>query len=114
MDCTSSNVRLEKKTAVDFDSSKCIICQKSSKLKLSSTENGRAELMQAATKKKDDVFKRIQMVDGPFYYHVDNNCYKRHKLEASRIEIMDEVKKQESETRTDEPERKRRRLNNFY
>ena len=114
MDCTSSNVRLEKKAAVDFDSSKCIICLKSSKLKLSSTENGRTELMQAATKKKDNVFKRIQMFHGPFYYHVDNKCYKRYKLEASRIEIVDEVKKQESETRTDDPERKRRRLNNFY
>ena len=114
MDCTSSNVRLEKKTAVDFGSSKCIICQKSSKLKLLSTENGRAELTQAATKKKDDVFRRIQMVAGPIYYHVDSKCYKRYKLEASRIEIVDEVKKQESETRADEPERNRRRLNNFY
>ena len=62
------------------DVSKCIICQKyKSKSKVISTEAGRIKLIDAASRRQDDVYDRIQNIkEEEIKYHVDNFCFKNY------------------------------------
>ena len=44
----------------EFDIDQCIICQKESKVSLTSTENGRKKIIDAAATRKDEVNQRLQ------------------------------------------------------
>ena len=56
------------------DVSKCIICQK-----VISTEAGRIKLIDAASRRQDDVYDRIQNIkEEEIKYHVDNFCFKNY------------------------------------
>ena len=71
------------KPAVSFDHNLCIICQKSLKQPLTSTDNGRRTIIEAASARQDVVYERLKLVGQDFHYHVSNECYKQnqtHKL----------------------------------
>ena len=79
--------RFKKEQATDIR--KCIICQMDKSFGVSSTENGRKRVVQAAALRVDHVHQRLQTVDlHNFVYHVDNDCYKSYTLAKSlqRIE----------------------------
>ena len=69
----------------EFKIQLCIICQKSKNCKLTSTEIGRKNIINAASIRKDVVEKRLRslLIDGHFSYHVDNDCYKRYTLKKT-------------------------------
>ena len=62
------------------DVSKCIICQKDkSKSRVISTEAGRIKLIDAASRRQDDLYDRIQNIkEEEIKYHVDNFCFKNY------------------------------------
>ena len=66
----------------EFDIDHCIICQKKGKVSLTSTENGRKKIIDAAAIRKDEVYQRLQNgnIDRNFKYHVTNSCLKNYKL----------------------------------
>ena len=68
------------KDEVDFVQELCIICQKSTKKKVTSTETGRKTLMTAANIRKDAVWERMKKADCHFVYHPGNECYKSYTL----------------------------------
>jgi hypothetical protein len=76
------------RTSVSYDTAKvdptlCIICQ-STEQNLSSTENGRKRVVEAATIRKDHVSERLKLVDNDnFVYHVTNECYKGYTLQKT-------------------------------
>ena len=59
---------------------KCIICQKTDlEHETTSTENGRARIIEAAGIRKDIVFERLKQADhSKITYHVSNDCYKKY------------------------------------
>ena len=58
-----------------FNVNLCIICQKDTKKSLTSTDNGRCNVIEAASIREDDVNERLKLVEQDFYYHVSNDCY---------------------------------------
>ena len=66
--------RRNKKSA--FNINKCIICQNGKDH--ISTENGRSKIMEAASIRKDLLEERLKSLDmdKPFYYYMNNACYK--------------------------------------
>lgn len=61
------------------DPEKCIICQKVLPTQnTTSTENGRAKVIKAASVRNDIVLERLKQIDhGKIVYHVSNECYKK-------------------------------------
>ena len=71
------------------DSSKCIICQKSSSQSASGTENGCKRICEAALIRNDVVSKRLKLIgDNDFVYHMSNECYKRYTLKKTLARFM--------------------------
>ena len=66
-----------------FDINKCIIWQNGKDL--ISTENGRSKIMEAASIRKDLVAECLNSLDmdKPFYYHVNNACYKMYTMKKT-------------------------------
>ena len=66
----------------EFDIDQCTICQKKSKVSLTSTENGRKKIIDAGAIRKDEVYQRLQNgnIVRNFKYHVTNSCFKNHTL----------------------------------
>jgi hypothetical protein len=65
-----------------IDVSKCIICQKIKVgQNVSSTENGRTQIITASETRQDVVTERLRKIAKKhFVYHVDNKCYKGYTL----------------------------------
>ena len=57
------------------DIEKYIICQKKTKILLSSTENGQQEIIDVANKRRDDIYRRLKnsSLDKLFKYHIIND-----------------------------------------
>ena len=67
-----------------FDITKCIICQKSTGVKTSSTTNGRKRICEYSEIHNDLVLKRIRLMNSEdFVYHMTNDCYRRYTLPAA-------------------------------
>ena len=69
----------------EFDIDQWIICQKKSKVSLTSTENGRRKIIDAVAISKDEVYQRLQngSIDRNFKYHVHNSCLKAYTLKKT-------------------------------
>ena len=94
--CTKLNFRTD--TPEDnFDIEKCIICQKITKEKLCSSENGRKRILDACEIRDDNVTKRLKHADcrENFMYHVSNNCYKIYTMKTNLDRIAEERGKKE-------------------
>ena len=69
----------------EFDIDQCIICQKKSKVSLTSTENGRKKIIDAAAIRKDEVYQRLQNgnIDRNFKYRVTSSHFKNYTLKKT-------------------------------
>ena len=69
----------------EFDIDQCIIYQEKSKVSLTSTENGRKKIIDAAAIRKDEVYQRLQngKIDRNFKYHITNSCFKNYTLKKT-------------------------------
>ena len=72
-------------TSICVDLKKCIICQNSEDIELSSTSNGILKIKEAAEVRQDNVFAHIKLLEPNdiFKYHMDNKCYKTYTLKKS-------------------------------
>ena len=72
-----SPLALKKTPIVKFDINLWIICQKRGKDNIVSTEHGRKQIMTAAEKRKDDVWRHLKsnLIENEFNYHMNNICY---------------------------------------
>ena len=87
----SKLVLLKKQADISvFDNNKCIICQKSQTAKLTSSENGRVKVIEAANIRNDIVLRRLQdpAREGNFQYHMTNACYKSYTMKKTLDAIM--------------------------
>ena len=86
-----NNVVLRRHQDSCFNFNNCIICQKPGNF--ISTENGRRNIIDAASIRKDEVHRRLQSstIDADFRYHMDNKCYKNytHKKTLSKIAVSE-------------------------
>ena len=84
-----SEFKVLKKSKVLFDVNNCIICNKGGDL--TSTDNGRRNLVSAAYIRKDVVYERLLTVplESSINYHMNNECYKNyvHKRTLNRIKV---------------------------
>ena len=71
-------VPLKKLKTTDFDAGRCIICQKNTKEKTTSTENGCKRIIDRANLRKDEVYDRLNLTKDTFVYHMTNTCYKKY------------------------------------
>jgi hypothetical protein len=70
--------------ANDVNKTQCIICQKNTEQKPTSSMQGRKRMIEAAAIRNDLVTKRIKLLnEDNFVYHVTNDCYKRYTLRKS-------------------------------
>ena len=67
----------------EFDIDQCIICQKESKVLLTSTENGRKKIIDATAIRKDEVYQRLQNGNIDRNYQVTNSCFKNYMLKKT-------------------------------
>lgn len=75
-------------SAVAADYTKCIICQTVSPVAITSTENGRKRILEAASVRDDVITKRLKTVgDREFVYHMNNECYKKYTLKKTLDKI---------------------------
>ena len=63
-----------------FNVSKCIICQHQLDTTVTSTENGRQKIIEAAAVQKDQVLDRLDLVESNFAHHMNNASYKSYTL----------------------------------
>ena len=49
----------------------CIICQKSTKVSVTSQEKGRTNVLRAAQIRNDEVYQRLLNIGGTFSYHYE-------------------------------------------
>ena len=63
-----------------FNVSECIICQRQLDTTVTSTENGRQKIIEAAAVQKDQVLDRLDLVESNFVYHMNNASYKSYTL----------------------------------
>ena len=65
-----------------YDFEKSIFCQKKTKTPLSWTENGRQNIIEAANKRRDEVYKRLKNsnIQKLFKHLMTNDCYKKYTL----------------------------------
>ena len=66
-----------------FQTSKCIICQKSKRCSVTSTTNDRTKIIEATSIRKDIVLERLNGIEQNFVYHMDNECYKRYVMKKT-------------------------------
>ena len=95
-------MQLTGKNKAAFDGQKCIICQKTTSKPPSSTENGQQKIREAASKRNDEVSKRLTLIgDGDFVYHMTNTCYKGYTLKLKKTvdRIAERQGRQETEAR---------------
>ena len=69
----------------EFDPKYCITCQKKNTKNLTSSENGRHKIIEAAAIRKDKVQERLtsHKLNRDFCYHMDNHCYKNYTLKKT-------------------------------
>ena len=69
----------------EFDPKYCITCQKKNTKNLTSSENGRHKIIEAAAIRKDKVQERLTLhkLDRDFCYYMDNHCYKSYTLKKT-------------------------------
>ena len=74
----------------ELDISICIICQKSQTAKLTSIENGRTTITEAANIRNDILLRSLQgrKVEKNFKYHMINACYKSYTMKKTLDLIM--------------------------
>ena len=87
----SKLILLEKQADISaLDITKCIICQKSRTTKLTSNENGRIKVIEAAFIRNDIALRRLQdpTVEENFKYHMTNACYKSCTMKETLDRIM--------------------------
>ena len=79
----------------NFNTERCIICQKQKTCKLTSTPSGREKIINAAEIRKDCVYHRLrsQSLDREFLYHVDNECYKQYTMKRIVEKIKQKTEK---------------------
>ena len=84
--------RSTEKSALIIDN--CIICQKQGKKNLTSTQNGRRNIIDAANIRQDEVCERLQSgsIEKHFNYHLTNKCYKIYTLKKT----LDNIKVSEN------------------
>lgn len=76
---------------VQVDKNLCIICQKNSSIKLTSTNNGCEKIRLAASAKKD-VFERLEFLNhNLFSYRMSTNCYRSYTKTHSKKITVDDV-----------------------
>ena len=63
-----------------YQADKCIICQESRSCSVTTTEQGRRKVLEAAAVRRDIVYKHLQLVEENFVYQVSNECYKKYSL----------------------------------
>ena len=68
---------------IPFQAWKCIICQKSKQCSVTSRANGRTQIIEAASIRKDKVLERLNGIEQNFVYHMDNECYKRYVMKKT-------------------------------
>ena len=66
-----------------FKASKCIICQKSKRCSVTSTTNGRNNVIEAASIRKGIVLERLNGIEQNFVYHINNECYKKYVMKKT-------------------------------
>ena len=74
----------------------CIICQKSTKVSVTSQEKGRANVLRAAQIRNDEVYQRLLTIEGTFSYHMNNACYKGYTKQT----VLDRIKAKADEQRS--------------
>ena len=91
-------VQLSKSGACDFEQTQCVICQKSSTQKLSSTSNGCKSIREASVIRNDSVATRLQQmpVEKNFFYHISNDCYKKYTNATLLRRIQEGTKSQKT------------------
>ena len=93
----SSQKGIELSTAQNinnYDLHKCVICQRNTNVTVTSTENGRQKIIEAAKLRKDNVSQRLDLEEaGNFCYHMTNDCYKQYTLKKT----LDKLRKGEDE-----------------
>ena len=91
-------VQLSKSGACDFDQTQCVICQKSSTQKLSSTYNGCKRIQEASVIRNDSVARRLQQVsvEKNFFYHISKDCYKKYTNATLLRQIQEGTKSQKT------------------
>ena len=69
----------------EFDIDQCIISQKKSQVSLTSTENGRKKIIDAAAIRKDEVYQHLQnrSIDRNFKYHITDSYFKNCTLKKT-------------------------------
>ena len=91
-DIMDSKLRLLKKQAdvSALDINKCIICQKSQTAKLTSTENGRIIVIEAAHIRNEILLRSLQdrQVEENFKYRMANACYMSYTMKKTLDAIM--------------------------
>ena len=75
---------------MSFDHNLCIICPKLLKQPITSTDNGRRAIIEAASVRQDVVYERLKLVEQDFHCHVSNERYKQHTLKR----ILDKIKRE--------------------
>ena len=93
-----SPLALKKTPIVKFDINLCI-CQKQGKDNIVSTEHDRKQIMTAAEKRRDDVWKRLKsnLIESEFKYHTNNICYKSYAHKNKLSDITPETEENISE-----------------
>lgn len=89
-----SGVPLTQSTSSAIDITKCIICQRRNKdEKVTTSEGGRTNVINAAEIRQDEVLKRLRSIIDPlvdFVYHCNNACYKNYTLKKSLLKLQRE------------------------
>ena len=79
-----------KRRPSETDFQRCIICQQITNCVVTSTENGRERILQAANIRQDIVHERLlQGNTAHFVYHMNNDCYKKYTLKKTLDRISD-------------------------
>lgn len=77
-------VPLKRRRPLETDFLRCIICQQITNCEVTSTENGRDRILQAANIRQDIVHERLlQGNTAHFVYHMNNDCYKKYTLKKT-------------------------------
>ncbi|KAL4240508.1 hypothetical protein ACF0H5_001299 [Mactra antiquata] len=79
------NITRKRARGIDFDISKCIICQLDNDHSTTSSKDGREKIINAATVRNDVIYDRLLLIEygDNFVYHVTNECYKSYTLKKS-------------------------------
>ena len=99
-----------------YQADKCIICQESRSCSVTTAEQGRRKVLEAAAVRRDIVNESLQLVEENFVYHVSNECYKKYTLKKSLEAIRKRSHEQpladtdQNDADSSEPLKRKRRL----